>query len=219
MEQRLNFPTKHVCRITGLTKRQVDYWDRTHFIKPSVSEAQGYGSTRLYSLRDVVQLAVAKKLKDKGISLRNMRKILSFLSKSLLLPSQPAEARRLRLVSDGESLFRLTENPTAVLDESEGLDLVFVVALGEIIGEVAQEIEQLSVDRVYTVQVGQRRHKVLLHREEGQYRAVSQSVKGLSASGETLEEALAAIREALVDWAKSAGPGQAKVRRRKGGEV
>lgn len=219
MEQRLNFPTKHVCRITGLTKRQVDYWDRTHFIKPSVSEAAGYGSTRLYSLRDVVQLAVAKKLKDRGISLRKMRKILAFLSKSLFLPSRPAEVRRLRLVSDGEKLFRLTDNPTAVLDESEGYDLVLVVALGEIISDVQTEIEQLTEDRVYTVQVGQRRHKVMLHREGEQYLAESQTVKGLKAAGETLEEALAAIRDVLVEWAKSAGPRQAKARRRKGIEM
>jgi DNA-binding transcriptional MerR regulator len=219
MEQRSNFPTKHVCQITGLTKRQVDYWDRTHFIKPSVMEAQGYGSTRLYSMRDVVQLAVAKKLKDKGISLRKMRKILSFLSKSLFLPSGQSEVRRLRLVSDGESLFRLTDNPTAVLDESGGYDLVFVVSIGEIVREVQSEIEQLSAERTYTVQVGQRRHKVLLHREGQQFRAESQTVKGLSASGETLEEALSAIREALVEWAKSAGPRQARVRKRKGGEA
>jgi DNA-binding transcriptional MerR regulator len=203
-----------VCRITGLTKRQVDYWDRTHFIKPSVSEAAGYGSTRLYSLRDVVQLAVAKKLKDKGISLTKMRKILAYL---FLPASGPAEVRRLRLVSDGETLFRLTDNPTAVLDEVEGNghDLVFVVALGQIVGQVQKEIEQLSADRVYTVQVGQRRHKVLLHPEAGQYRAESQSVKGLSASGETLEEALTAIRERLVEWARSTGPRQGKVKRRK----
>jgi DNA-binding transcriptional MerR regulator len=219
MEQRFNFPTKHVCRITGLTKRQVDYWDRTHFIKPSVSEAAGYGSTRLYSFRDVVQLAVAKKLKDRGISLRKMRKILAFLSKSLFVPSGHAEVRRLRLVSDGETLFRLTENPTAVLDESEGYDLVFVVALGEIIGEVHRSIEQMTADKIYTVQVGQRRHKVSLHREGEHFLAESQSVKGLRAAGETLEEALANIREVLVEWAKSTGPRQAKARRRKGNEL
>jgi DNA-binding transcriptional MerR regulator len=218
MEQRQNFPTKHVCRITGLTKRQVDYWDRTHFIKPSVSEAAGYGSTRLYSLRDLVQLAVAKKLKDRGISLRKMRKILSFLSKSLFLPPSPAEVRRLRLVSDGESLFRLTDNPTAVLDESEGYDLVFVIALGEIIAEVQSEIEQLTADRIYNVQVGQRRHKVSIRRDGDRFRAESQTVKGLKADGDTLEEALDRIRDVLVEWARTTGPRRAKPRRKKGNE-
>ncbi len=42
------FNTKTVIRITGLTQRQIDYWDRTHFIKPSIKEASGYGTARLY---------------------------------------------------------------------------------------------------------------------------------------------------------------------------
>ena len=65
----MNFNTRSVASITGLSSRRIDYWDRTHFIKPSVSEASGYGSVRLYSFSDLVQLKVAKALLDKGISL------------------------------------------------------------------------------------------------------------------------------------------------------
>ncbi len=219
MEQQLNFPTKHVCRITGLTKRQVDYWDRTHFIKPSVSEAAGYGSTRLYSLMDVVQLAVAKKLKDKGINLRNMRKILAFLSKSLLLPRELGGLERLRLVTDGESLFELTENPTAVLDESDSYELVFVLALGRIILDVRAQIDQLTTKRTYTVQVGQRRHKVALMNRDGRFVAQSQRMNEITSTGDTLEEALSGIRDALVEWVRSQGPRQGRSRQRKSGKT
>ncbi len=42
----MSFTTKIVSKLTGLTQRQIDYWDRTHFVKPSLKEAAGYGSGR-----------------------------------------------------------------------------------------------------------------------------------------------------------------------------
>ena len=70
----MDFNAKTVCNITGITQRQIDYWDRIHFIKPSVKEASGYGSVRLYSFTDLVQLKVAKNLKDKGLSVQKNTK-------------------------------------------------------------------------------------------------------------------------------------------------
>ena len=57
----MNFNTATVSRITELTKRQIGYWDTSDLIKPSVQEAEGYGTTRLYSFIDLVQLMVAKR--------------------------------------------------------------------------------------------------------------------------------------------------------------
>ena len=38
----MNFNTKTVARILGLTTRQIGYWDKTNLIKPSVQEAAVY---------------------------------------------------------------------------------------------------------------------------------------------------------------------------------
>ena len=65
----MNFNSKAVSNITGLSFRQIDYWDRTHFIKPSVSEATGCGSVRLYSFKDLVRLKVAWGLKNSRIQI------------------------------------------------------------------------------------------------------------------------------------------------------
>jgi hypothetical protein len=43
----MNFNSKDISNITGLSFRQIDFWDGTHFIKPSVSGATGYGFVRL----------------------------------------------------------------------------------------------------------------------------------------------------------------------------
>ncbi|MBC7105109.1 MAG: MerR family transcriptional regulator [Firmicutes bacterium] len=57
------FRVKDVLQLTGLTYRQLDYWDRSGFISPSVAAAAGPGTERLYSFRDVVALKVAKRLR------------------------------------------------------------------------------------------------------------------------------------------------------------
>jgi DNA-binding transcriptional MerR regulator len=68
------YNSKTACKLVGISKRQIGYWDETHLIKPSVQEAGGRGTIRLYSFADLVQLAVVKSLIDQGISLQKIRK-------------------------------------------------------------------------------------------------------------------------------------------------
>ena len=58
-----------VCRIVGITYRQLDYWARTGLVEPSLRRAEGSGTQRLYSFDDVVRLRVVKRLLDAGVSL------------------------------------------------------------------------------------------------------------------------------------------------------
>jgi DNA-binding transcriptional MerR regulator len=63
-----------VCKIVGITYRQLDYWARTGLVRPSVMDAQGSGTQRLYSWRDLVVLKVIKQMLDAGISLQSARR-------------------------------------------------------------------------------------------------------------------------------------------------
>ena len=56
-----------VCTIVGISYRQLDYWARTDLVRPSVADANGSGTQRLYSYRDLVQLKVIKSLLDAGV--------------------------------------------------------------------------------------------------------------------------------------------------------
>lgn len=68
------FTGPKVCAIVGLTYRQLDYWARTDLIRPSIQDADGRSSTRLYSRRDLMALIVIRKLLDAGVTLQNARK-------------------------------------------------------------------------------------------------------------------------------------------------
>ena len=58
-----------VCRLTGVTYRQLDYWARTDLVTPSITAAQGSGSKRTYAYSDVLEVKVIKSLLTSGISL------------------------------------------------------------------------------------------------------------------------------------------------------
>lgn len=60
------------AEIAGLTYRQLDYWARTRLVVPTVS-----GSARArYAYRDLLLLALAKKLLDAGLRLETVRSIV-----------------------------------------------------------------------------------------------------------------------------------------------
>jgi DNA-binding transcriptional MerR regulator len=49
----VTFTSHEVCRLTGCTYRQLDYWVRTGLVFPSVVEARGSGSRRIFSDDDM----------------------------------------------------------------------------------------------------------------------------------------------------------------------
>ncbi len=72
-----------VCNLVGITYRQLDYWARTGLLRPSLAEARGSGSKRLYSYRDVLELKVIKQLLDAGVSLQSARRAVDCLREDL----------------------------------------------------------------------------------------------------------------------------------------
>src|SRR2546428_8826460 len=68
-----------VCKLVGISYRQLDYWARTGLVTPSVREAGGAGAQRLYSFRDLVQLRGIKKLLHTGVSLQKVRRAVFYM--------------------------------------------------------------------------------------------------------------------------------------------
>src|SRR3990172_2916048 len=193
----MNFNTKSVSKIAGLSNRQIDYWDRTHFIKPSVSEASGYGSVRLYSFNDLIQMKVAKTLLDKGISLQKIRKAITYLKKNM--PEVEKPLAEMRFLTDGETIFVLTKDKKVIIDTLKSGQLVFAIALGEIVEGLKGEIVALQKERKYEVTVKGKKYPVILHpdTEDGGFWIECPSLPGCSSQGDTVEEALEMIKDAI----------------------
>ncbi len=193
----MNFNSKTTASILGLSIRQIDYWDRTHFIKPSVSEASGYGSVRLYSFNDLVQLKVARTLVDKGISLQKIRKAINYLKKNM--PEVKKPLSELRFLTDGETLFVLTEDKKVIIDALKSGQLVFAVALGKIIEDLKGEVITLRKEKKYEVTVRSKKYSVILHpdiKDRG-YCIECPTLAGCASQGDTVEEAIEMIKDAI----------------------
>jgi predicted RNase H-like HicB family nuclease len=191
------FGSRTVASLTGLSLRQIDYWDRTHFIKPSMKSPSGKGTRRLYDFVDLVQFRVAVSLKAKGISLRKMRRCLSFLKKRGAELTRPLAS--LQFITDGETIFVLTTSQKIVLDTLRGGQLVFALSIGALLKELKDKIQTAEEKKVFSVQVGRRRFSVVLHTdlEDGGYWVECPELPGCLSQGDTVEETLEMIRDAI----------------------
>jgi predicted RNase H-like HicB family nuclease len=192
-----SFNSKTVSKILGIPLRVVDYWDRTNFIKPSVHEASGYGSIRLYSFTDLIQFKVAKFLRDQGLSLQKIRKSLNYLRKHL--PEIEKPLVQLRFLTDGETIFVLTNKDKEIIDTLKKGQYVFAIAIGELINDLKGKTSKMTTDRVYMVRVSKREFKVVLHPdlEDGSYWVECPELPGCSSQGDSVEEALDMIKDAI----------------------
>ena len=135
-----------VCTLVGISYRQLDYWARTGLITPSVQEASGSGSQRLYSFGDVVQLKVVKRLLDAGMSLKKIRKAMEILSVELASESPLTDVT---LLSDGITIYA-AHSASEVVDVFKGGQGVFGIAVGPVQDELVGEIHRLYPDHADT---------------------------------------------------------------------
>src|SRR3954471_20456313 len=59
---------KDVVELTGVPYSTLNLWAKQGFIRPSVREANGTGSARIYSESDLAELRIAMVLRRAGIS-------------------------------------------------------------------------------------------------------------------------------------------------------
>jgi len=132
------FSGTRTAEIVGITYRQLDYWARTDLVRPSMADAKGSGSRRLYSYRDLLELKIIKQLLDAGIKLETVRDVFTNLREHV-----GADITSANIVIDGG---------TAVLarDDGELIDLVRtgqgvlnVLSLGRVAEEVDASISDL----------------------------------------------------------------------------
>jgi len=114
-----------VCKIVGISYRQLDYWTRTGLVRPSVRDARGSGTQRLYSFQDLALLRIIKKLLDTGVSLQQVRKAIGTL-RSLKEPEVGTT-----IVSDGTRIYAV-ESPEAVVDRLAKGQGVFALAIDKV---------------------------------------------------------------------------------------
>src|SRR5579875_2487960 len=135
------FHGPQVCNIIGITYRQLDYWARTDLLRPSITDARGSGSQRVYSYSDLLQLKVIKRLLDAGVSLQAARRAIDCLRSSgedLGAANLVIDDRRSVLARTGEEIIDLLRGGQTVLN---------IVPLGGLVTELESAITELGLPR------------------------------------------------------------------------
>ncbi len=130
-----------VCKIVGITYRQLDYWARTGLLRPSLADAKGSGTQRLYSYRDVLELKVIKRLLDAGVNLQHTRRAIECVRES------GGDLATANLVIGAEGTV-LTRSGEEIIDLLKGGQGVFnIVPLAGVVGEVDAAIHVIDEAR------------------------------------------------------------------------
>nr|BFE56749.1 hypothetical protein GCM10020063_012750 [Dactylosporangium thailandense] len=128
------------CHAAGISYRQLDYWARTGLVVPSVRDASGSGSQRLYSFRDIVVLKVVKRLLDAGVSLQNIRKAIDTLRSRGV-----GDLAGITLISDGTTVYEC-RSPEEVVDLLQGGQGVFGIAISGAFKEIEGTLSHLPAE-------------------------------------------------------------------------
>lgn len=136
------FTTSQVVRLTGVNQKTLHYWDHSDFLAPSVQIANGTGSRRLYGFRDLVALKAAHELRQSGVSLQGLRKVVDFIREINDVEHPLAQCY---LVTDGRDVF-LQEGSTAISalrSPGQGC-LMVVVNIGRVVDELRTQQRELE---------------------------------------------------------------------------
>jgi len=122
MSEILAFTAENVCRLTGLSARQLAYWDATDFFSPELlDEHRQRAFGRIYSFRDVVGLrAIAVLRNEHRVPLQELRRVGEWL---LSHHASPWSSLRFAL-SNRKVVFRDPHTQNFVEAKGEGQSII-----------------------------------------------------------------------------------------------
>jgi DNA-binding transcriptional MerR regulator len=135
MEQR--FSTEQVVALTGMTPRQLQWWDERGIVCPARA-----GRCRVYSFEDLAEVAVIGALRSRGFSLQRVRKVMRYLQREFgkRLAETVSTGADYHLLTDGKTIY-LESSPQQVVDIlKNSRQPMFAICLSDAVRQVRAEI-------------------------------------------------------------------------------
>ena len=141
----LVYTTADVARLTGFSVRQLDYWARQQLVVPSIKQAHGPGSRRLYSFEDLLQLRFVRQLKYQGCS---TQKIHTAIEKLRVVMNDPDPLKNAVIIYQKGMLLALCKTKAGeriLLDalNASGQQVMWIVL--EVLAEEMRDIAVAAV--------------------------------------------------------------------------
>ena len=139
-----NFTSNEVVALTGISPRQLQWWDECGIVVPSRE-----GHKRVYSLDDLAEVAIICDLRQRGFSLQKIRAVIRFLQREMgkRLVETVTAASEYHLLTDGRHIF-LEDSARAVVDLLKNArQPMLSVCLSDTIQRVLHPLERKRVAR------------------------------------------------------------------------
>jgi len=131
------FPSTEVLALTGITARQLQWWDERGVVKPERA-----GHRRLYSMQHVMEIAVISELRRKGFSLQGVRKVMRFLQREFGKGLGEVVGRNsdVHLLTDGTHLYLETSARQIVDILKNSSQPILGICLSDAVRQVRAEV-------------------------------------------------------------------------------
>jgi DNA-binding transcriptional MerR regulator len=136
-EMRSSFTSREVVHLTGITPRQLQWWDERGIVIPVRD-----GRRRIYSMEDVTEIAVICELRKRGFALQRVRKVMRFLQKEFgkRLAQTVGGVSDYHLLTDGRTLYLETSARQIVDILKNSAQPMFAICLSDTVRRVRAEI-------------------------------------------------------------------------------
>lgn len=124
-----------VQQLTGVNPKTLHFWDQIGLISPSVHQAHGTGSRRVYSFSDVVAVRIIADLRQAGIRPDALRKLVTYVRQMSELSSLQSSHP---LATDGEDVWIPDPDSHSRLGAPEPRTWAIVVDLHEVVHALQQ---------------------------------------------------------------------------------
>lgn len=135
------FSGTKAAAVVGISYRQLDYWARTDLVRPSLADASGSGSRRMYSYRDLLELRVIKSLLDAGIKLESVRKAFTYLRENV-----ESDIAAATLVISGNDVLLCDGDTLIDIVRRGGQGVLNVLAIGSVKTDLDASLVELAQD-------------------------------------------------------------------------
>jgi DNA-binding transcriptional MerR regulator len=132
-----SFSSQEVIAMTGVTARQLQWWDERGLVKPQRS-----GHRRVYSMRTLAEMAVICELRRKGFSLQGVRKVMRFLDREFGKGLAEIVGRNsdVHLLTDGKHLYLETSARQIVDILKNSSQPILGICLSDAVRQVRAEV-------------------------------------------------------------------------------
>jgi DNA-binding transcriptional MerR regulator len=131
------FTSREVVALTGITPRQLQWWDERRIVVPSRQ-----GHRRLYAMEELAEVAVICELRRRGFSLQRVRKVMRFLQQEFgkRLAETVTGASDYHLLTDGTNLYLETSTRQIVDILKNARQPMLTICLSDAIRQVRADV-------------------------------------------------------------------------------